>query len=298
MEKVLIQFAVLVISFFGLWFLLSRIEFINRDRVDKFAAESEQKLGEIILESITLTSEEVHNKKLQAVLDSIKTRLCEGKHLDCSKIKVHLVRNSEVNAFALPDDHLVVFTGLLEYAEKPEEVAGVMAHEIGHIEKNHVMKKLTKDIGLSMLFAIAGGEAGGEIARETARMLSSTAFDRDKEREADAFAVETLAAANIDPQHLSNFFFRLARKHDMPEELVWISTHPDTDERAGEIIKLKKNYTLEPEPILGTDWKEIQRLVSSYEEDENEDDLRGYDSEADSVVDMTEEVGADTTVVQ
>ncbi|MBT1712094.1 M48 family metallopeptidase [Fulvivirgaceae bacterium PWU5] len=298
MEKVLIQFVVLIISFFGLWFLLSRIEFVDRDQVDKFAAESEQKLGEVILESITLTNEEVNNKKLKAVLDSIKTRLCEGKQLDCSKIKLHLVRNSEVNAFALPDDHLVVFTGLLEYAESPEEVAGVMAHEIGHIEKDHVMKKLTKDIGLSMLFSIAGGDAGGKIARETAKTLSSSAFDRDKESEADAFAVEVLAAADIDPQPLSDFFFRLARKHDMPEELVWISTHPDTDERAGEIIKLKKNYTLSPRPILGTDWKEIQRQVSRYDEEENEDDLGGYDTEADSVVDMTEEVGADTTAVQ
>ncbi|MBT1685081.1 M48 family metallopeptidase [Dawidia soli] len=297
MEKILIQFAVLVISFFGLWFLLSRIDFVDRDQVEKFAAESEQKLGEVILESITLTSEEVNNKKLQAMLDSIKVRLCEGKQLDCSKIKLHLVRNSEVNAFALPDDHLVVFTGLLEYAENAEEVAGVMAHEIGHIEKNHVMKKLTKDIGLSMLFSIAGGEAGGKIARETARTLSSSAFDRDKEAEADAFAVEALSAANIDPQHLSDFFFRLARKHDQPEELVWISTHPDTDERAEKIIQLKKNYTIKPEPIFHTDWKEIQRLVFSYEEDDN-DDLGDYDAEADSVVDMTEEVGADTVAVQ
>jgi beta-barrel assembly-enhancing protease len=293
MEKILIQFAVLVISFFGLWFLLSRIDFVNRDQVEKFAAESEQKLGEVILESITLTSEEVNNKKLKALLDSIKTRLCEGKKLDCSKIKLHLVRNSEVNAFALPDDHLVVFTGLLEYADNAEEVAGVMAHEIGHIEKNHVMKKLTKDIGLSMLFSIAGGEAGGKIARETAKMLSSTAFDRDKEAEADAFAVEVLAAANIDPQHLSDFFFRLARKHDLPDELVWISTHPDTDERAEKIINMKKGYTVKPEPIIHTDWKEIQRLVSSYEEDD-EDDLGDYNTEADSVVDMTEEVDADT----
>jgi beta-barrel assembly-enhancing protease len=297
MEKVLIQFSVLVISFFGLWFLLSRIDFVDRDQVEKFAAESEQKLGEIILESITLTSEEVNNRKLKAMLDSIKTRLCEGKQLDCSKIKLHLVRNSEVNAFALPDDHLVVFTGLLEYADNAEEVAGVMAHEIGHIENNHVMKKLTKDIGLSMLFSIAGGEAGGKIARETARTLSSTAFDRDKEAEADAFAVEVLAAANIDPQHLSDFFFRLARKHDMPDELVWISTHPDTDERAEKIIQLKKGYTVQPEPILGTDWKEVQRLVSSYDEDD-EEDLGDYDSEADSVVDMTQQVGADTAVVQ
>jgi predicted Zn-dependent protease len=167
---------------------------------------------------------------------------------------------------------MVVYTGLLEYAKNAEEVAGVMAHEIGHMEKNHVMKKLVKEIGMEMLFTIAAGDAGNDISRETAKVLSSTAFDRKHEREADAFAVETLANANIDPQHLSNFFFRLARKDNLPEELAWISTHPDTKERSAEIIKQKKEYTYTSKPILGTPWESVQQLVVDTD-DEDVDEI-------------------------
>src|SRR5690606_16362584 len=111
------------------------------------------------------------------------------------------IRNSQINAFALPGNHIVFYTGLLEYAENAEEVAGVMAHEIGHLEKNHVMKKLVKEIGLEMLFAMIGGDAGFEILKQTGKTLSSSAFDRANETEADNYAVETLALADVDPQH-------------------------------------------------------------------------------------------------
>ena len=270
-DKILTQFAVIVISFFGLWFLLSQIEYVGEGDVSRFAQESEKKLSEMILETITSTHEEIDNEKVKAILDSIKVRLCEAKKLDCDKIKIHLVRNGEINAFALPDHNMVIYTGLLDYARNAEEVAGVMAHEIGHMEKNHVMKKLVKEIGMEMLFTIAAGDAGNDISRETAKVLSSTAFDRKHERETDAFAVETLANADIDPQHLSNFFFRLSRKDNIPEELAWISTHPDTKERAADIIKQKKEYTYTSKPILVAPWESIQQLlVNTDDEDADE----------------------------
>ena len=270
-NKILTQLVVIVVSFFGLWFLLSQIEYIGEGDMHRFTQESEKKLSEMILESITNTHEEIENEKVKAILDSIKVRLCEAKKLDCDKIKIHLVRNSEINAFALPDHNMVVYTGLLEYAKNAEEVAGVMAHEIGHMEKSHVMKKLVKEIGMEMLFTIAAGDAGNDISRETAKVLSSTAFDRKHEREADAFAVETLANANIDPQHLSNFFFRLARKDNLPEELAWISTHPDTKERSAEIIKQKKEYTYTSKPVLNTPWESVQQLLVNTDDEDAEE---------------------------
>lgn len=270
-EKILTQLLVIVVLFGGTWFLLSRIDFIKEGDMAMFSAENERKFAEFILKSIDATNERIENEKINKMLDSIKVRLCEGKKLDCAKIKLHLVRNSEVNAFALPDDNMVIFTGLLEYAENAEEVAGVMAHEIGHMEHNHVMKKLVKEIGLEMLFLIAAGDAGQGIGHQTAKVLSSTAFDRSKEEEADAFAVETLAGADIDPEHLGNMFFRLATKTDIPEELVWISTHPNLKDRAAEVLKLGKTYSFKPRPVLHTPWKEVQGMLSPGRDDEPAD---------------------------
>jgi beta-barrel assembly-enhancing protease len=265
-DKILTQFAILLISFFAVWFGLSHIQFIDEQEMSAFAKENEKRLGELILESITTTNERIRNEKIQAVIDSIKVRICRTKAVDCDKIKIHIIRNSEINAFALPDNHMVIYTGLIEYAENPEEVAGVMAHEIGHMEKNHVMKKLVKEIGLEMLFAIAGGDAGFEIVRQTGRTLSSSAFDREQEWQADEYAVETLAQSNIDPQHLSNLFFRLSQKHNIPEELAWISTHPDSKKRAADIIKKKKEFTFGSDVIIKTPWRQVKSMLNDHAE--------------------------------
>ena len=260
-DKILTQFALFVISFFAVWFALSQINFIDEDEVHGFAKENERRLGEMILETITTANETIKDEKINAVIDSIKVRICRTKAIDCDKIKIHVIRNSEINAFALPDNQMVVYTGLIEYADNAEEVAGVMAHEIAHMEKNHVMKKLVKEVGLEMLFAIAGGDAGFEILRQTGKTLSSSAFDREQEREADEYAVETLARANVDPQHLSNLFFRLSQKHNIPEEFAWISTHPDSKDRAADIIRKKKEYTYDAEAILNTAWSDVKNLL-------------------------------------
>lgn len=265
-DKILTQFALFVISFFAIWFALSQINFIDEDDVHGFARENEKRLGEMILETITTTNETIKDEKINAVIDSIKVRICRTKAIDCDKIKIHVIRNSEINAFALPDNHMVVYTGLIEYADNAEEVAGVMAHEIGHMEKNHVMKKLVKEVGLEMLFAIAGGDAGFEILRQTGKTLSSSAFDRQQEREADDYAVETLARANVDPQHLSNLFFRLSQKHNIPEELAWISTHPDSKDRAADIIKKKKEYSYDPKVILKSAWADVKEMLDHHPE--------------------------------
>lgn len=260
-DKILTQLALMVALFFGVWFSLSQIKFVDTDQVEGFARENERKLGQMILETITTTNDKIKNEKVHAVIDSIKARICRTRAIDCRDIKIHMIRNSEVNAFALPDNHMVIYSGLIEYAQNAEEVAGVMAHEIGHMEKKHVMKKLVKEVGLEMLFAMAGGDAGFEIVRETGKTLSSTAFDRKQEGEADEYAVETLAGSNIDPQHLSNFFFRLSQKHNIPAELAWVSTHPDTKERAADIIKKKKEFTFSQGAIVKTPWDEVKKII-------------------------------------
>jgi predicted Zn-dependent protease len=260
MQKILLQFLVLVAIFFGLWFGLSQINYVDRADVEKFTKENEKKLGELILKTIKATQDELDSATVRPFIDSIGKRICETSDVDYSKIKIHVVKSSEVNAFALPDNNMVIYTGLIDYAKSAEEVAGVMAHEIGHMEKKHVMKKLGKEIGFAMLFTIAGGDAGYEILRETARVLSSTAFDRQQETEADNFAVEAMAKADIDPSHLGNFLFRLAKDHDMPEELVWISTHPESKSRAAEILSKKKEYKFNEKPILNSEWKDVQKI--------------------------------------
>lgn len=126
------------------------------------------------------------------------------------------------------------------------------------------MKKLVKEVGLSVLISIATGGGGGDIAA-IAKLLSSSAYDRKLEKDADIKAVDYMAAADISPDHLANFLYRLGENNpDDLRYLTWISTHPDSKERAEYIVSYGKGKVKKPEPILANStWQQMKNAVTS-----------------------------------
>jgi len=261
MGKIIYQFLVLVVLFFLSWFTISRFDFIQDDEIAKFGKQNIRKLGDLMIKSLDDNHTQIKSGDLKMILDSIKVKICKAHGVSPDTIQLHLFKSSEVNAFALPGNHIIVFSGLIAYAENAEEIAGVLSHELGHVTKNHIERKLVKEVGLSMLFVLVGGNEGQQILQQVLHTLSSTAFDREFETEADMFAVETMTKANIDPEHLSNFMFRIAQDNKIPDELIWLSSHPDSKDRAAEILKEKKKYSFKPEPVVNTSWKTIEERV-------------------------------------
>jgi predicted Zn-dependent protease len=106
--------------------------------------------------------------------------------------------------------------------------------------------------------------------RETARILSSTAFDREQEHEADTSAVRYMVNAGIDPEHLANFLFRLSKeKFDVPKNFEWLSTHPNTGDRSAEILTLRKKETLQVRPLMNQeDWDRYKKFLRSLMKDD------------------------------
>jgi predicted Zn-dependent protease len=128
---------------------------------------------------------------------------------------------------------MVVYSGLLKAVKNDGELAGVLGHELAHMELSHVMKKLGKEVGLSVLISITTGELGGDAIKEVIGMLSSSAYDRKLEKDADVQAVKYLMKAGIDHNDFANFLDRLGQEEaGVPKELSWLSTHPDSRERA------------------------------------------------------------------
>jgi beta-barrel assembly-enhancing protease len=256
MMKAFFQFLLLLGAFFATWFLLSRINFTDRMEINEFSKDKEKKLGELLLESIKRQHDEIRHDSINIVVNDIMSRICEANKIKKGSMKVYVIENSEVNAFALPGDNLVILTGLIKYCKTPEELAGVMAHEISHIQKDHVMKKLVKEVGIAMLFVIVGGNSSFEIISEVLKTVSSRAFDREQETEADLHAVKLLSKAKIDPRGLSDFLFRLSQEsEDMPEEFVIISTHPGSADRSVAILNDIKNLKEKPQPLKYEYWK-------------------------------------------
>jgi predicted Zn-dependent protease len=251
MKKTIIQGVITVTLFFGTWFALTQIDWVKVFKVQQITDKTEQKLGELFWEVFKKTEEEITNTLTVNSIDSIVTHICKSNNIDREKIKVHILNKDEINAFALPNGHLIVFSGLILNSDNQEELAGVICHEMAHIELNHVMKKLVKEIGLSVLISMTTGNGGSEVIKETAKMLSSSAFDRSLEKKADLKAVDYLINAKVNPEPLATFLYKLSDKeHEATKYLTWISTHPDSKERAEFIIEYSKVKFTDYKPIL------------------------------------------------
>lgn len=262
--KIVVRFFLLFIFFIGFWFLLSQINWMQILQVEKVTDSTEEKLGEIIRNSIERSEEIIHDKEIRDVIDSIVHKIANKNRIDASELNVMIVNNPQVNAFALPDKHLVIFTGLIEACENPEALSGVIAHELAHIELNHVMKKLVKEVGISVLFSITSN-TGGEVLGDVTKTLSSSAYDRSLEEEADEKALRYLLNTNIDPEPLAEFFYNLSL--DEPEfasKILWLNTHPDSKERAKKILDDIKDSNQSYKSVISTkSWNLLQRNVNS-----------------------------------
>jgi predicted Zn-dependent protease len=232
-----------VLAFGGCIYVISLFNWKKTFGIEKVTTDLDQKLGDVFWESYSADMVEVKDDKVILPIIKMVDQLCSENGIKSSSIKVHVVNNKEINAFAMPGRHLVVHTGLIQFADHQEEIAGVVAHEIAHIESGHVVKKLGKEIGLSILMNLTLGDIGGEVVRNALSTITSTAYDRSLEKEADLKAVDYMIAAKMNPTYLASFLEKLDKQSQTPEVLQWVSTHPDSKERVSYINQKVKSIS-------------------------------------------------------
>jgi predicted Zn-dependent protease len=241
MNKTLREGIILIALFGSALFLIMQINWMQVLQIKSATKTTEETLGELIWESIKRDNDEIDIKSVNLIVDSIISKICVANGIDDEGIKWHVVENNQVNAFALPDGHLVLYSGLILSASNAEQLTGVICHEIAHIQHDHVMQKLMKEIGFSVLLSMTTGNGGGEIIGGAVKTLSSSAFDRDNEKEADLSAVDYMQAAEIDCEPFAEFMFQLSREtSEVSHYLAWINSHPDSDDRAKYIVEHAK----------------------------------------------------------
>ncbi len=263
MKKIFTQGLIIIVLFFSTWFVLTQVDWLSVFKVNKVTDKTEEKLGELFWDIFKKSEKEILNPFVTSSIDSILNKICSENGIDKHIIKVHIFDKDEINAFALPYGHLLIYSGLILASDNQEELSGVICHEIAHIQLNHVMKKLVKEVGLSVLITMATGNGGSEIIKETAKLLSSSAFDRSLEKEADIKAIEYLINAKINPEPFANFLYKLSENdHDAVKYLSWTNTHPDSKERAEYIIEYCRNNFTKYETILTTEtWDKLKEKL-------------------------------------
>lgn len=156
-----------------------------------------------------------------------------GKRLTGSSkytYRFHVAKNAAINAFALPGGIVVIHTGLIDATRRPEELAGVLAHEVQHVELRHSLRAMVKDLGLRGLWLLVSGDIGSGVMGRAALELTSLTFSRAAEEQADQRGFDVLVANGIDPRGMADFFVVMAEKAGATPPQI-LSTHPASEQR-------------------------------------------------------------------
>lgn len=262
MKRLIIEFVTIPLTFFLLWFTLSRIDFVHYFKVKEKVQVTQKKMGKIITDVYINSERELEDSAVVEPLTKIKDRICEYNQIDGDSIKIRIFRKDEVNAFAIPSNTIIIYTELIKKCNNPEELGCVMAHEIAHIEKNHVMKKFVKELGISIVFNTVGGSKNSDVLKQLLNKTTSTAYDRKLEDEADMVATSYLIKAKINPHHFAEFLNRISEQTDVSSILVYINTHVNSKDRAKKIIDQKINNEFVEEEILSKEtWDRVKSSI-------------------------------------
>ncbi|HVN38469.1 MAG TPA: M48 family metallopeptidase [Myxococcota bacterium] len=180
----------------------------------------------------------------------------------------HVVEDPEVNAFAAPAGYVYVNTGTILAAANASELAGVIAHEVGHVALRHIANNYNKQRGAGILYQLGAvaasifvpgpGAAAAQLGGQLAAMGVLNSFSRQAESEADAFAVKVMPVAGWNPEGLVSFFKTLQQQTKgggRPPE--FLSSHPATESRIEATSALIREAKL-PEDLRESDGGKLE----------------------------------------
>lgn len=173
-------------------------------------------------------------------------------------VQLRIIEADVLNAFALPGGHIFVFRKLIEFSRNANELAGVVAHEIAHLDYRHPLQVAIEKMGGSVFFGLLLGDiTGGTLIAGTAELALGAGYTRKAEREADALGVRLMNRAGFDARPLADFQDRLGGKATDGDGLAALfSTHPPAPERAAVI---RAGATAKGRALSEKDWRMVKR---------------------------------------
>ncbi len=221
----------------------------------------DEALGEAAQDNMDAGGSIVEDEVVVQAIQTIVDRLAPHAALEGLEYQFRIVRNDQANAYALPGGYITVFTGLIEQSTSPNQVAGVIAHEMAHAKLRHGLLKVAHAGAFSAGMAILFGNVGGleSIAIELFTLQQVNDHSQDAETEADVEGVRIMVAAAINPQGLIDSFEAMQERYgDIPDGLVWTSSHPQFDDRIESIELTAAGLNQPSEWVpLDVDWDAV-----------------------------------------
>lgn len=210
--------------------------------INIISVQQERELGQQIAAQIATEMKIFSSGTMVDQVQAVANDLVKALPVREFNYQFHVAENQTPNAFAIPGGHIYVHTGLFSLVETKQELAGVLAHEMGHIYERHPAKALTRAYGVNYLSSlILNKNSTGikTIALKIAQTGILTKYGRDDEREADEIGYFLLKKSGYSSDGLINFLQKIQRMQQDPKLFQLLSTHPPTAERIQNLKALK-----------------------------------------------------------
>ena len=255
-----IIFAALAVAALPALLYLRAIPFVAAFMAARMPVSREERLGRRVFERLAPEEKRCSEPARMQRIDKILAALLSPLPQHAYKFRLFVVDDPTLNAFAAPGGTIVVFRGLLEATQTAEELAGLLAHEIGHTLERHSTQQLLQHAPTGVLVSALFGDASGAtgFGLDGPRTLGLLRYGRSQEEEADVTGVALLISAKIDPAGTISFFEAMKKNSG---SLTYLSTHSATENRSERLKSLAALSGERPARLLPTyNWKDIRRI--------------------------------------
>lgn len=261
-------------------FFIIRSDILTGYLAQKVPATWEKKIGETAIAQYRIGQDFLPQDQADKLLKPLVNPLLEQLKDSRYRYRFEVVNDASPNAFALPGGFVVIHTGLIVNANNAEEVLGVLAHEITHVEEQHGVQNVIGSAGLYVGATAVFGDASGLLAvmANAAPLLLSQSYSRRFEEEADTKGFALLQSAGINPRGLATFFERLMAEEKkqlakieneqardaMKVGAKLLSTHPATEKRIAYLRELEKQDQKKNYRDFTQNFNDLKQAVKAY----------------------------------
>lgn len=221
--------------------------------VPRISPDFEKKMSGVFMRSIDVNDiDSKQRRDIQSIADNLQKRCA---HLPY-RFKIHVRKAPSVNALAFPGGHIIVFTGLLNQVASENELAFVLAHEMGHYaHRDHLRGIGRAFVLMAMVTVLFGTDSNISGMLANALNITELSFSRKQETDADGFALEMLNCAYGNVTGATDFFKKLPKEQDPGKFGHYFASHPENLQRISDLnkrIRSKEFKRVEQNPFPET----------------------------------------------
>jgi predicted Zn-dependent protease len=224
----------------------------------------EKSLKDLIKSQIEAEDKIVTRPAVAGAMEKLSARLLPLIKDNPFQVEILVVESPTVNALAFPGGLVVIFSGLIENTDNAFELAGILAHELGHVAHHDSMNLIVRHFTVAILLNIVSGGRSPQEVNDIINSVVNSGYSREQEQSADDFAFDLLSRAGINPLHMAHMFEKFEKIGGENDGLLkYFTTHPPLAERRQKALERAAEFSkiYKEEKQFDIDWAAVKKAL-------------------------------------